>query len=41
MMNGTFEQLRAAVVAGAKAVGDALGLPYEFMPRQIPSDAKV
>ena len=32
MMNGTFEQLRAAVCG--QAVGDALG-------REIPSDAKV
>ena len=31
MMNGTFEQLRAAVYG--QAVGDALGVPYEFMPR--------
>ena len=31
MMNGTFEQLRAAVCG--QAVGDALGVPYEFMPR--------
>lgn len=30
-MNGTFEQLRAAVCG--QAVGDALGVPYEFMPR--------
>lgn len=31
LMNGTFEQLRAAVYG--QAIGDALGVPYEFMIR--------